>query len=394
MTLSQGLRICLLSLLGALGLQGQPSLTALWARHDQLVMDPAPRVPMDDAPRAFVFKGRRGQRVQGWDMGPSDAPVVLTWKGGPGSGFDPVREAWVQPGLKAFRRLELDQPGTGGSAWVPNWQPEDMADDAATFLRMRGIKEPVIVTGWSWGSTMALLFAQRHPERVRGVVVGGVWTNTPREVQRYLDGDGARAWMPGLSDAFGAFGKGGHLATGLHDAIERGRGGKALAMAYDDAEGLQAGEGTLARKPLAPPLADVPGTPVDMDTERDGVVRFAYIESEMMARGQRHQWHLRLRFPPPLRKVTLLVLQGRYDQVCDPEIARKVCQAWPGTHKLLVPYNGGHGSFKGPTHEELTQASLALTPDQERALKRATALHFGSALHLRMAAMEMLLSQP
>ena len=338
------------------GLFGQPSLTALWARHDQFVLDPSPRAPMAEPPQAFVFKGKHGQRVQGWDMGTRGAPVLITWQGGPGSAFDPTGEASVQPGMKAYRRLEIDQPGTGGSEWVPNWRPEDMVDDAVTFLHLRGINDPVIVSGVSWGSTMALLFAQRHPDLVRGVAVGGVWANSAKEVRRYLDGDGTRAWMPGLAEALGTFGKGQHLATRWHDAIRNGRGGQPLAIAYGEAEEAQINEGTIPRKPVGLPLADRPGKPVDMATETNVAVRFAYIESEMMARGQRQAWRLKMKFPQQLRKVPLLVIQGRYDQVCDPETAQKVVQAWPGTNKLLIPVNGGHGAFGGPTHDELLQA--------------------------------------
>ena len=95
----------------------------------------------------------------------------------------------------AYRHIVLDQPGTGGSDWVPGWKPEDCVDDAVTFLRQRNIRGPILVSGWSWGSTMALLFAQRHPQWVRGLVIGGVWTNTPEEVAYYLDAQGPRSWI-------------------------------------------------------------------------------------------------------------------------------------------------------------------------------------------------------
>jgi len=62
---------------------------------------------------------------------------------------------WVKEYLdEKGRHLEIDSPGTGMSSWVPGWKPEDTVNDAATFLRLRGITTPILVVGYSWGSTM------------------------------------------------------------------------------------------------------------------------------------------------------------------------------------------------------------------------------------------------
>jgi len=383
-----------LVLAACLGLQAQPSLQTLWARHDQLVLSVAPRPGQVDPACASTFTGRRGQPVRGWDVGPPEAPVVLFWAGGPGSPAEPGRDAQLFKDPGAFRHLEIDLPGTGASAWVPGWRPEDAVEDAVTFLRQRGITGPVVVAGYSWGSTMALLFAQRHPEWAKGVAVGGVWANTPREVHRYLDEGGARAWTPEVAAPFRLVTRGGPAARAIHAAIAKGEGGPAFAQAYARAEGLQAGEGTPPRAAAALPIPRTPGHPVDMTAETSEAVRFAYIESEMMARGERGAWRLRLRFPGALRRVPLVVVQGRFDQVCDPEVARRVYRAWPGRRKLLAPFSGGHGSFRGPSASELAQAGLTLTADQEGQLKKAMRLHFGSAGLLWSGAIACLLEAP
>lgn len=374
----------------ALTLPAQPSLSALWDRHDVLVLAKERKTLKADPAWIHLFTGRRGQQVRGWDTGPATGPTVLIWTGGPGGWVEPdsLPEAVGDPA--AFRWIALDQPGVGDgtSAWIPGWRPEDTVDDAAAFLRLRKVQGPVLVCGWSWGSTMALLFAQRHPELTRGVVVGGVWANSPAEVRYYLGASGTRALMPGLPEAFAAVAPGDATACDLHRAIREGRGGAALAQAYSRAEGLQAVADTSMREPGLPEQNDQPGTPIDMRSCTDPILRFAYIESEMMCRGQRGQWRLRLRFPKALAKVPLVILQGRYDQVCDPQVAVQVFRAWPGSSKRLVPLNIGHGGHRGLTKEELTRARL--DPELQPALRRATGLHYGDPNALVAAALELL----
>lgn len=356
---------------------------ALWAAHDAKLLAPmAP--PKVDASAAHRFQGTRGHQVQAWDLGPREAPVVLWWTGGPGESVDPAHLAGRYTGT-GLRMLVLEQPGTGrgGTPWVQDWRPEDSADDAATFLQLRGVKGPVIVAGWSWGSTMALLFAQRHPGLTRAVAVGGVWTNTPGEVDFYLGATGTRSLLPGLAEAFGPAGA---SACDLHRAIAQGTGGAAFAEGYGRAEGLQARLDTTLRTEVLAPLPRTPGRPVDMATETSPLRRFAFIESEMMCRGQRGQWQLELAFPQALKTVPLVVLQGRYDQVCDPQVAVKVWRAWPGTRKLLVPFNGGHGGAPSLPPERLAQAGV--DPLQTPAVQKALRLHFGQGSALMAAALE------
>lgn len=382
------LGLCLV--LSGVGLDAQPALGTLWARHDALLLRPREvRLPGPPA-RGVVFSGTGGRRVQGWDTGPAEGPVVLSWMGGPGQAVNPDRLADPVADPARWRFLAIDPPGVGDgtSTWVPRWRPEDTVDDAAAFLKRQGITGPVLVTGWSWGSTMALLFAQRHPEWTRGVVVGGVWANTPAEVRRYLDREGTRALIPGLAEAFSEAGPGRDAACALHRAIRDGRGGPSLAAAYGAAEARQCVPDQPLREPAPKASIAGPAVPVDMATCPDPETRFAFIESEMMCRGQRGRWRLRMRFPRALASTPLVVIQGRYDQVCDPQTAVRVVRAWPGGRKRLVPLNVGHWGFQGPTEREWSQAGGA--PDQLAAVRRALALRNGDPVSMVAAALELL----
>ena len=381
------LRLLIALLLASCPLAAQLSREAIWDRHDQLVLAPDGAPLKTQAAWEHVFTGTQGQRVRGYDIGAPDRPVILWWNGGPGEGFNPSIVAGCLRDVLAYRHLVLDQPGVGDgtSEWVPGWKPEDSVEDAVAFLKQRGVKGPVLVAGWSWGSTMALLFAQRHPELCRGVAIGGVWANTPQEVARYLGPDGTHALMPGMSEAFKAAAPPSSTACDLHDAIAKGTGGVALAQTYAEAEARQAVATTPLRKDTLAPVLPAPGTPVDMAKEKDPYVRFAYIESEMMCRGQRGAWVLPMAFPKTLSGVPLVVIQGRFDQVCDPEVALRVYSAWPAAKKVFIPLDTSHWSNQPPTDDQMKAAGL--DPVLRQKLERALLLETGDCSHMLGAAL-------
>jgi len=200
--------------------------------------------------------------------------------------------------------------------------------------------------------------------------------------------------MPGLPDVFRKIVRGRLSASGLYRAIRDGRGGKPLIQAYCEAEAIQASEGRIPRRPLFSRLPLVDSKPVDMFNEKDVDIRFAFIESEMMSRGERGEWALKIRFSERLSRVPIIVLQGRYDQVCSRDIAMSVFNAWPCKSKLLVPVNGGHWSYGGPDKQTFTAAGFTLTEVQEASVNKAMSLHFGNHRILIGASIDCLTDSP
>lgn len=190
------------------------SLVEGYARRNEAGELATPRQPLSlshDCQR-LTWSPRDGAVIEYDDCTPKAGPavaVVLWHHGGPGEGINRGYYAWSRASL---RHIQINQPGIGRSTGGPGWSPEQTVDDEAALLTHLSVSDPVIVGGWSWGSTMSLLFAQRHPQRVKAVIVGGIWSNSRADVGWYMGPRGARqylpAWRPAdsttLSDAAGA----------------------------------------------------------------------------------------------------------------------------------------------------------------------------------------------
>jgi proline iminopeptidase len=148
-----------------------------------------------------------GQRVY-WEVhgNPAGIPVVCL-HGGPGGGGRRGTRKMFDPNL--FRVTLFDQRGCGES--LPNVADPAVALDANTTwhlvddierLRIQAGVDRWLVYGGSWGSTLALAYAQRHPHRVSGLLLVAVTTTTSHEIDWLYRGAGRL--FPEAWDAFRA----------------------------------------------------------------------------------------------------------------------------------------------------------------------------------------------
>lgn len=126
-----------------------------------------------------------GHRVHYERVGtPGGRPAVFL-HGGPGGGISPAHRQLFDPAR--YDVLLFDQRGCGRS--VPHAGLEanttwHLVDDIERLRRIAGV-ERWLVFGGSWGSTLALAYAQRHPERVDALVLRGIYTVTEAELRWY-----------------------------------------------------------------------------------------------------------------------------------------------------------------------------------------------------------------
>lgn len=111
---------------------------------------------------------------------PEGLPVVFI-HGGPGAGCDAQSRRYFDPNL--YRIVTFDQRGCGRStphASLENNTTWDLVADLERIRKHLGIDKWVLFGG-SWGSTLALAYAQTHPERVHGLILRGIFLAVRRK---------------------------------------------------------------------------------------------------------------------------------------------------------------------------------------------------------------------
>tara|TARA_B100001245_G_scaffold236497_1_gene227783 strand:- start:16197 stop:17114 length:918 start_codon:yes stop_codon:yes gene_type:complete len=128
-----------------------------------------------------------GHKLYVQDWGNKSANVVIFYlHGGPGSGSKDKHKRLFDP--TTHRVVFYDQRGCGKSTpygSLRNNTSQDLVEDIVKIADKLGINR-FVVHGTSWGSTLALLFAIAHPERVEQLVIGGVFTGSKNEID-WLD---------------------------------------------------------------------------------------------------------------------------------------------------------------------------------------------------------------
>ena len=116
---------------------------------------------------------------------PAGSPVVFV-HGGPGAGATAHSRRYFDPAV--FRAVLFDQRGCGRSRPLADGPEADLRTNTTDHLvaDMERLRDHLridrwVVVGVSWGSTLALVYTQRHPQRVLGLVLGGVTAGTRRE---------------------------------------------------------------------------------------------------------------------------------------------------------------------------------------------------------------------
>ncbi|HEY1609479.1 MAG TPA: alpha/beta fold hydrolase, partial [Paraburkholderia sp.] len=138
--------------------------------------------PRDAALRFSLLRTRDGHRVAYAVAGAADGTPVVALHGGPGSGSQPSTAKLFD--LARVRVVLIDQRGAGASRPHGDVRRNDTArlvEDIETVRRHLGIARWGVLGG-SWGASLALAYAGRHPEAVTGVVLRGMFLTSAREV--------------------------------------------------------------------------------------------------------------------------------------------------------------------------------------------------------------------
>ena len=275
-----------------------------------------------------------GQRVWWCELGSPDGIPLVVVHGGPGGGTVPAMAAPYDPSV--FRVVMLDQRNCGRSlphasdpaVSLATNTTDHLVGDLELLREHRGI-DAWVVSGSSWGSTLALAYACRHPERVRAMLLRGVTTYSAAELD-WVYRDGAGRLLPEAWEEFaGTAGAAGDLVGAYRRALE----------GEDDALRLGAALGW-CRWELAGMRAE-PGSELErIFTEPRFAVAFARISVHYAAhRGFLD--HDRLwSTVAGLGHVPATFIQGRYDLCTPPATAWRLHRRWPNSTLHLLDDEG------------------------------------------------------
>jgi len=276
---------------------------------------------------------------------PNGLPVVFL-HGGPGGGITPAYRRFFDP--ERYRVVLFDQRGCGQSTPFASVEHNTTWDLVADIERIREHLriEQWLVFGGSWGSTLALVYAEEHPDRVRGLVLRGIFLLREWELD-WLYQKGASRIFP---DAWESF-----LAP--IPAEERGdlRAAYARRLFGDDPGAAQAAAEAWSRWELATSYL----IPRDDEESDEWLLAFARIESHYFMNGgfldAEHQILARI---DRIADIPMTIVQGRYDVVCPMESAWELHRKCPRSRLVVVP-DAGHSSLEPGISAALVAATDA-----------------------------------
>jgi proline iminopeptidase len=279
---------------------------------------------------------------------PSGKPVVFL-HGGPGGGTDDRMRRFFDP--KRYRIVLFDQRGSGRSRPHASLVDNTNWDLVADIERLRvhlGV-ERWQVFGGSWGSTLALAYAETHPDRVTELVLRGVFMLRRWELEWfYQDPGGAAALYPDLWEKYVA-------------PIPPSERNDMMAAYYrrltsEDPSVLDAAARAWSVWEGATSFLRLnPGYVAKFEQDSAYAAAFARIECHYFVnRGFFSSDSQLLEDVGRIRHIPAVIVQGRYDIVCPMKSAWDLHRAWPEA-ELRIVADAGHSAFEpGIAHELVT----------------------------------------
>lgn len=270
---------------------------------------------------------------------PQGLPLLFV-HGGPGAGCEPYHRRFFDPNV--YRIILFDQRGCGRSvphAELAGNNTQALVSDMERIRDHLGIERWVLFGG-SWGSTLALVYAETHPERVLGLILRGIFLCRPREI-RWFYQEGANRIFPDYWQDF------------LRPIPEKER--EDLLHAYYR---VLTGADEIARMAAAKAWSLWEGRTLTLLENRSVVDHFSDPRTALsLARIECHYFvqdsflapNQILRDAHRLHTIPGVIVHGRYDIVCPLESAWDLHKAWPRAEFKIIPNAGHAASEKGIT---------------------------------------------
>ena len=276
---------------------------------------------------------------------PQGTPVLFL-HGGPGAGASPMHRRFFDP--SHYRVIIFDQRGAGRSrplGAVEDNTVDHLIDDIEQLRLSLGVVR-WHVFGGSWGSTLALAYAQAQPDRVVSLVLRGIFLMQRYEIEWFLFG--MRTVFPESWQRFASY----------IPAEERGD----LLEAYyrrlidpDPGVHMPAARSWSMYEGACSTLLPNPDT-VAAAGEDAHALGLARIEAHYFRNNGFDPENRLLEEVGRVRDIPAVIVQGRYDIVCPIVTADRLSRAWPQAQYLVVP-DAGHSAMEPGIRNALISAT-------------------------------------
>ena len=265
------------------------------------------------------------------EIGNPEGIPVLFLHGGPGAGCAPAHRRLFDP--SRYRVILLDQRGCGRSepfASINQNTTDDLIDDIEALRSHLAIPQ-FILFGGSWGSTLALAYGVRHPDRCLGFVLRGIFLGTRDEINWFLYDMGR--FFPEAYDRFVS-----PIApverADLLAAYYRRLTSPSKTIASQAARAWAAYENSCAT--LAAVHRDA----------GDAALSLALLEAHYFTHDCFLPDNHLLNNINKLSHLPAVVVQGRHDVICPPFTAYRLVESWGRQARLHMVDEAGHSAFE------------------------------------------------
>ena len=313
--------------------------------------------------------GGRGVELYYEQSGRKDGEPVLFLHGGPGSGSGPERRRHFDPAH--YRFIQFDQRGAGASrphAMLEGNTTQALIEDMEALRAHLGVERWALFGG-SWGSTLALAYAQAHPDAVSHICITGVFLGEADEIAFWYSPWGAprfhpRAWRELIAPAPDKYRSDWRSLVGwyLDEMREEADSGRYEAIDFSDPKTrvAQSRDSRIVGWTVYEQvLSNYARTP-----EQARAIICSLTPGYIKAHSLIEAWYFSqdcflepgqiLRDMPKIADIPMTILQGRLDMVCPPRSAQLVHDAHPDA---TIRYSVRHGHImRGDMKRQVTQA--------------------------------------
>jgi proline iminopeptidase len=280
---------------------------------------------------------------------PQGLPILFV-HGGPGGGCSAEDRRFFDP--EKFRIILFDQRGAGRSkphAELEGNNTTNLIDDIEKIREALGVKNWILFGG-SWGSTLSLLYTQKYPERVNGLILRGIFLCRDEDLDWFYQ-NGADRIFPDYWHDF--------LAPIPEDERD-----DMMAAYYK----RLTGDNELAKMAAAKAWSIWEGRCATLRPNPDVVSHFADPHIALaMARIEAHYFVNKIfcednqiiANADKLNGIPGFIIHGRYDMVCPLDNAFALHTAWPDS-ELQIIRDAGHSAREPSIADALVKATNAL----------------------------------